>query len=321
LVDTSAVYAQVERAHESTHSIKLEKNSEIWKVEWIHVLSLIMTRRVYVQNGYAYITKLNLINLLSQFYRDRLGAVLDRIFKVWPYLEEEESERLVPFLTKFGNKSVGHEYKVNTVVDGSITLENLDGLVQQSFPLCMKHLHDKVKTEHHLKHQGRLQYGLFLKGIGLSLEMAMDFWKNEFTKKMTESDFVKNYSYGFRHQFGIEGKKTNYTPYGCMKIIMGNPPMGEGAHHGCPYKHLEANALRKELKDTFPSIQPVDVEEIMELVGNSHYQVACSKYFDITHSTLKHDPMTVSHPNQYFDASRKLYAIKTEQKTESIDLK
>ena len=32
-----------------------------------------------------------------------------------------------------------------------------------SYPLCMRQLHTAVKENHHLKHFGRLQYGLFIK--------------------------------------------------------------------------------------------------------------------------------------------------------------
>jgi len=57
-------------------------------------------------------------------------------------------------------------------------------LAKRSMPLCMQHLHQKLKENHHLRHGGRMQYGLFLKGIGLSLEDALRFWQNEFTKVM-----------------------------------------------------------------------------------------------------------------------------------------
>lgn len=53
----------------------------------------------------------------------------------------------------------------------------------------MKRLHVNLRSEHHLKHQARQQYGLFLKGAGLSLEEALVFWKSEFTKKI-DSDKV-----------------------------------------------------------------------------------------------------------------------------------
>ena len=53
---------------------------------------------------------------------------------------------------------------------------------------------------HHIKYKSRLQYGLFLKGIGLTLEDALKFFRGEFTKKGdTDIDkFEKEYSYGIR---------------------------------------------------------------------------------------------------------------------------
>jgi hypothetical protein len=40
-------------------------------------------------------------------------------------------------------------------------------LSRRSFPLCMRNLHENFRKNHHLKHWGRLQYGLFLKVIAL----------------------------------------------------------------------------------------------------------------------------------------------------------
>lgn len=48
----------------------------------------------------------------------------------------------------------------------------------------MRHLHDSLRKEHHLRHFGRLQYGLFLKSIGISLDEALEFWRAEFTQRM-----------------------------------------------------------------------------------------------------------------------------------------
>lgn len=57
-------------------------------------------------------------------------------------------------------------------------------LSKDSYPLCMQNLHQNLRQYHHLKHWGRQQYGLFLKGIGLSLEEALKFWRMEFTRIM-----------------------------------------------------------------------------------------------------------------------------------------
>lgn len=79
-------------------------------------------------------------------------------------------------------------------------------------PLCMEHLHDELRREKHTRHGGRMQYGLFLKGMGLSLEQALLFWQMAF-EKLTPEQFNKNYAYNVRHSYGMEGKRTDYTPY------------------------------------------------------------------------------------------------------------
>lgn len=61
---------------------------------------------------------------------------------------------------------------------------------RHSYPLCMRQLHKSLKETHHLRHWGRMQYGLFLKGIGLSLEDSLKFWRQEFSKGIGE-DKVK----------------------------------------------------------------------------------------------------------------------------------
>ncbi|KAK2366335.1 protein CURVATURE THYLAKOID 1B, chloroplastic [Trifolium repens] len=44
-----------------------------------------------------------------------------------------------------------------------ISLKDIDQVAKTSFPLCMRHLFDKLEEDHHLKHGGRMQLGLFLK--------------------------------------------------------------------------------------------------------------------------------------------------------------
>jgi len=122
-------------------------------------------------------------------------------------------------------------------------------MARQHFPPCMFSLHSALRNNHHLKHYGRLQYGLFLKGVGLSLEESLHFWKSEFTKKIPTDTFDKQYSYNIRHAYGKEGKRTDYVPWNCKKVISSTPGIGE--YHGCPFKTYKEEALIDFLRITY----------------------------------------------------------------------
>ena len=63
------------------------------------------------------------------------------------------------------------------------------------------------------------------------------FKLHSMTHTQARDQFAKSYSYSFRHMYGKEGSRKNYTPFSCMKIIMGSPPEA-GAYHGCPFRSI-----------------------------------------------------------------------------------
>ena len=50
---------------------------------------------------------------------------------------------------------------------------------------------------------------------------------------------------------------------------------------GCPFRHWDKEHLQRML--TTHGIPHSGSTKIMDYVENSHYQLACQKYFDITH--------------------------------------
>ena len=51
----------------------------------------------------------------------------------------------------------------------------------------------------------------------------MRFWRIEFAPKCPGDSFDKKYAYNVRYNYGKEGRKSEYTPYSCIKIISSQP--------------------------------------------------------------------------------------------------
>lgn len=274
---------------------------DFYKVPFIEVLDLVRNRKVYLSSGFAYIPSPDLVSVLMSLFRANLSHALTLTFRHLAVVEQDE--RIYPLLRGLHHSYTGEEYLAKKDGD-DIQVEDLDKLSRSSFPLCMRRLHEKLREAHHLKYGGRMQYGLFLKGIGLSLENAMKFWREEFVKAMDADKFEKQYAYNIRHNYGKEGKRVNYTPYSCTKIIMSS--VGPGDTHGCPFKHNDLSSLKQQLLSI--GIPSAGIQEISDYVSRGHYQIACGKYFEITHNASIDSG--VNHPNKYFEESQKLIAGK-----------
>ncbi|XP_048758836.1 DNA primase large subunit-like [Ostrea edulis] len=284
--------------------------NEYFKVPFSDVLDLVRGRKVFLSKGFAYVPKDDMISILITHYRAHLSQQLALTSRALPQLEEDN--RLLPMLSGLSKRYLGQDYSSKKSNVGKITAEMIDTLSKQSFPPCMQNLHQAMKRDHHLKHGGRMQYGLFLKGIGLSLEEALRFWRIEFSKVMDGEKFDKQYAYNIRHNYGKEGKRADYTPYSCNKIIMSNAP-GPGDNHGCPFRHTDADLLAQKLR--LQGINKEFSDKIMQYTREGHYQIACKYYFDATHSGAEDPDVNINHPNQYFDESQLFHTGKKEGKT------
>ncbi|XP_069830570.1 DNA primase large subunit [Dendropsophus ebraccatus] len=280
-------------------STKLE-DWEFYKVPFQAALDLVRPRKVFLSKGFAFIPHKDIVTLILNDFRTRLSKALALSARSLPIVQSDE--RLQPLLSHLSHSYVGQDFssQKNT---GKISLDQIDALASKSFPLCMRQLHKSLREHHHLRHGGRMQYGLFLKGIGLTLEQALQFWKLEFTKGKVDSEkFDKTYSYSIRHNYGKEGKRTDYTPYSCMKIILSNPP-SQGDYHGCPFRHSDPELLKQKLQSC--KVSTAGINQILDLVKNMHFQLACQKYFELTHN-VDDCGFSLNHPNQFFAESQRL---------------
>lgn len=273
-----------------------------YKVPFTDVLTLISRRQLYMEGGFAYVPRDSLITLLQGRFRASLSKELMNAFQALPQIHSDT--RIAPLLRNISKLYVGKDYNSNSA-KGEIKAESIDGLVATgAMPACMSELHFAMKRDHHLRHAGRMQYGLFLKGIGLELEDALRFWQREFTKKITAEQFNKNYAYNIRHNYGKEGKRADYSPYSCQKIILGAAP-GTGEFHGCPYKEYDGPHLTNMLRKM--KIGEGDIANIVESAQRKDYQLACRKQFEARHKTIGDD--VGNHPNAFFEATQKIRGV------------
>merc|ERR1719232_1663600 len=194
-------------------------DEKYYKVPWLEAMDLVRTRRVFIEAGMAYIPATELLSLVIGVFRSRLSRDLALTCRALPVLEDDT--RLVNMVQNLDKRYTGEDYSQNKTA-GRVMPHEVDGLSKRNFPLYMSTIQHVLTTTHHIKYKARLQYGLFLKGIGLTLEDAMKFFRGEFTKRhdVDVDKFEKEYAYGIRYNYGKEGKKKNWQPWDCMRIIM-----------------------------------------------------------------------------------------------------
>ncbi|KAM4109440.1 hypothetical protein ACJW30_03G120700 [Castanea mollissima] len=277
-----------------------------YKVPFEEVPELVAGRRVFIHKGYAYVAMNQVVSLVATQFRSHLSKALILTNRKWTStIREQEKDRLTPIVEALCSSYLGPDYSQPREF-AEISIKDIDQIAKSSFPLCMRHLFEKLREDHHLKHGGRMQLGLFLKGVGLKLEDALAFWKAEFSQRVGSERFDKEYAYSIRHNYGREGKRTDYTPYSCQKIITSAP--GVGDHHGCPYRHFSEENLRAALGKMGLSNRAV--EDVMDKVRNRHYQLACTLTFEAVHGTSC--DAGINHPNQYFSDSQKVLQSKNQ---------
>ncbi|XP_058103144.1 probable DNA primase large subunit isoform X2 [Magnolia sinica] len=274
------------------------------KVPFEEVPDLVAGRRVFMLKGYAYVAMNQVVSLVVTQFRSHLSKALVLTNRKWTStIREQERDRLTPIVEALSTMYLGPDYSQPKEF-AEISIKDIDIVANSSFPLCMRHLFEKLREEHHLKHGGRMQLGLFLKGVGLKLDDALAFWKAEFSQKVGSERFDKEYAYAIRHNYGKEGKRTDYTPYSCQKIITSTPAVGD--HHGCPYRHFGEQNLRAALGKMGVGGRAMD--DILEKVQNRHYQLACTLTFEAVHASSC--DTGINHPNQYFSESQKIFQSK-----------
>ncbi|XP_076378109.1 DNA primase large subunit isoform X2 [Megalopta genalis] len=222
-------------------SVENVANIKFYKTSFNNVIRAVKKRHVYIKNGIAYVPETKMFWLIIPAFNKTLinGFANARVVASNTYGNLKITEILGTLSSLIKTRS----FKCNYHND--VPIDQLDELSRTSYPLCMRLLHEALRTKHHLTNGGRVQYCLFLKGIGLSLNNAIQFWKDEFTKTVDERTFEREYKYYIKHLYGEVGRRAKYEPSPCFKIFKAE--VGLKDNHGCPYKHMELHILKSTL--------------------------------------------------------------------------
>lgn len=134
-------------------------------MHWTRVADLVHQRRVFLTGGQAYVPVREQFTLVLAEFSSRLLRSLEATSRALPRMDEDD--RLVPVLEHLSMaflSGVTNQYtpKPEDAME-LVTADMVDELAKRHFPACMRHLHDSLRKNKHLKHFGRLQYSLFLK--------------------------------------------------------------------------------------------------------------------------------------------------------------
>ncbi|KAI9364974.1 eukaryotic and archaeal DNA primase, large subunit-domain-containing protein [Zopfochytrium polystomum] len=312
-----------------------------YKVPFERVAGLVARRAVVVAAGFAYVPDAERPLLVAHAFRERLRDALEATARAMPRMDEDD--RLAPVLNSIARQLATGGYDPNNTAAGAgagtIRAAEVNRLAKEGhFPPCMLHMQTHLAANSHLKHTGRLQFSLFLKGAGLPLDEALVYWRKAFSK-LTDDQFSKAYAYNVRFNYGREGSRRDYAPHSCQRIIMEHGPnAAAGEAHGCPFRHLSGDAVRGICGRLGVAEGPM-MGEVLALAKDGHAQIACTRVFEMVRGPAVREARRalaaaaaaeggsgdalaaaaaasapfdiIEHPNQWFDMSYRLTSRKT----------
>lgn len=302
LIKNNLIYKEVSHNDIIDHGEEIEaclgcdcsKIPKLYQIHWTEIPEVVGVRKAYLFMGETHFLPENIVYCVKRKLKNEFFESLMFQKENFHKLKDQRQTYFIKSLPLIVPR------KHYNIIDG-VSLSNIDELAKTHYPLCMRHLHRLLRQEHHLKYDGKMQYGIFLYYLGLPYEDAMQLWREEFTKKIGVKLFNAKYQYLFKHQYGRVGRKYEYPSSTCQYIINYRLPMYQQTH-GCPFKHWSPQKLRDTLEQ---DCHGQDIGDIEDLVREGKYQRACTKYLCKTKNIHEGKVATIDSPNGYVQISIK----------------
>eukprot|EP00924_Labyrinthula_sp_SR-Ha-C_P015133 augustus_masked-scaffold_9-processed-gene-9.44-mRNA-1 protein AED:0.30 eAED:0.30 QI:0/-1/0/1/-1/1/1/0/324 len=292
----------------SDKDLEAQFDSErFYAVNWTEVPNLVASRKVHIWGGKAFVPRNLVSSLVISRYKSHLMQhlnVASRNFYQNEYQNHQDVISLRSVLKKL-QKAYFDKSESEDILSTSMEKLRLNTITPAMkkgyFPLCMQRCGEKLHSKHHLQYHARVQYRLFLKGNGLDLKSALEYFRKGFN--MDSGAFEKKYAYNVRHSYGKEGKRKDYQPLTCGMILNGPSQPTSEQVHGCPFKVLSEEKLRGYVGND---------DTILRFAREKHYQLACRALFKkrFTDENDEHLEGVGAHPNSWYKQAVKLNAPK-----------
>ncbi|ELP83528.1 DNA primase large subunit, putative [Entamoeba invadens IP1] len=286
------------------------------KVPFYEAGKFFRTRELLLRDGFAFISKQEIIDLVTLKYRGKIQEIIKEMGNA--DLMAKVPTELHPMLQFYMDnvpmvKSISEKGYAQAECSIEEARESLG-----MFAPCAFSIYRRFKREKHLKHFGKLQLVLFLKGMGLDMDGT-----KKYIDEVERLD--KDAIYAIEHAYGKVGGKKDYSSYGCVGLMSHNRNVGDC--DGCIMNTLKFSKddVRNNLKDLldFRGVEGNERESIYEDVMNSVDaklpMQACTKLLCLLNGKAWNEEVPeIAHPNNYYRRFKKMVNEKNRDSVEKL---
>lgn len=170
------------------------------------------------------------------------------------------------------------------------------------FPPCMRNKLEDLRVKAHLRYTDRFQLNLFFKGVGFTVNEALEFWRRGVFPRGRMGDYQREHTYAIRHHYGLEGAMKDYDPHKCESL----GKAGVEIECACPFVGTVEDFRRaSSARDWFSELSVSGRAAVESAVQVGDPTTACARAFADAHGGMD-IAAELTHPADYFDASMEI---------------
>ncbi|XP_046382828.1 probable DNA primase large subunit isoform X2 [Ischnura elegans] len=285
-------------------------------VDFQYCSSLVRRREVDLKSGKCYVHCGVWGKLLICFFRDLLSLGMEDLARSsMPQIVSRDIR-----LKSIVSQTLETFYRQSNLPSQSMRVTNAIKSItvdkeSQFFPPCALNILKNLRHDHRLGHHARIQFSLFLKGIGLDVEEAIKFWREEYSKTPNCNEHRSNlcqhawkkdnsrYIYNIKHLYGLKGSCKDYQSKSCLSLQSTGGKTGEG----CPFVRMHPKDIVKVLPQMIVnsngkrnSNSEILIEHIVELTSKGKPSEACKACFN-AHYAAHHQTVNFNDESVFED--------------------